>query len=138
MEEDLDKIAHGELERDTLLREFYEPFIKMLQEFKGKDDGKRAAEPTEITCPKCKKHKLAIRFGKAGEFLGCLGYPECDFTSNFKRNEEGEIELVKAPNRKLLDEKCPQCGKPLRQLVGKFGPFVACSGYPECKYIHTY
>ena len=75
------------------------------------------------------------RFGKSGEFLGCLGYPKCSFTSNFKRNEQGEIELVQAAQPQMLDEKCPQCGKPLRQLVGKFGPFIACSGYPDCKYI---
>jgi DNA topoisomerase I len=35
----------------------------------------------------------------------------------------------------LLEEKCPNCGKPLRNIIGRFGPFVACSGYPECKYI---
>ncbi len=136
MEEHLDKVAQGELERDTLLRGFYEPFTKDVEAFKGQDGkGKRVAEPTDITCPECKKHKLAIRFGKSGEFLGCLGYPKCGFTTNFKRNEKGEIELVKAAEPKMLDEKCPQCGKQLRQLVGKFGPFVACSGYPECKYI---
>lgn len=135
MEEHLDKVAQGELDRDTLLRGFYEPFTKDVQEFKG-SDGKRVAEPTDITCPKCKKHKLAIRFGKAGEFLGCLGYPKCDFTTNFKRNEKGEIEMVEAPQPELLDEKCPECGKQLRRLVGKFGPFIACSGYPDCKYIH--
>ncbi len=135
MEEHLDKVAQGELERDTLLRGFYEPFSQDVQTFKGQD-GKRVAEPTEITCPECKKNKLAIRFGKAGEFLGCLGYPKCSFTTNFKRNEQGQIELVKAAEPEMLAEKCPQCGKALRRLVGKFGPFVACSGYPECKYIH--
>lgn len=134
MEEHLDKVAQGELERDTLLRGFYEPFSVDVKEFKGQD-GKRVAEPTEVTCLKCKKKKLAIRFGKAGEFLGCLGYPNCDFTTNFKRNEQGEIEIVKAAAPQMLEEKCPECAKQLRQIVGKFGPFIACSGYPECKYI---
>ena len=137
MEEHLDKVAQGELERDTLLRGFYDPFITDVQTFKGLD-GKRVAEPTEISCPDCKKAKLAIRFGKAGEFLGCLGYPKCGFTTNFKRNEKGEIELVQAVAPQLLEEKCPDCAKQLRQIIGKFGPFIACSGYPECKYIkHT-
>lgn len=134
MEEDLDKIAQGELERDLLLREFYSAFSHDVAEFKGKDS-KKIAEPTEITCPKCEKAKLIIRFGKSGEFLGCPNYPDCDFTSNFKRSETGEIELVKAEAPQLLEETCQNCGKQLRQLFGKYGPFVACSGYPECKYI---
>ena len=82
-----------------------------------------------------KKQKLALRFGKAGEFLGCMGYPDCTFTCNFERTEEGKIRCVKEEKPKELEEKCPKCGKNLRQVVGKFGPFVACSGYPECKYI---
>lgn len=135
LEEDLDDIASGKIKRDSLLREFYGEFQKDLKEFVG-SDGKKTAEPTEIKCPECKKNMLAIRFGKSGPFLGCLGYPECSFTSNFKRTEDGSIELVKPEKPKVLEETCPNCGKPLRQVLGKFGPFIACSGYPECKYIH--
>ena len=54
MEEDLDKIANGKLERDTLLHEFYDAISKDVKEFKG-EDSKKIAEPTEITCPECKK-----------------------------------------------------------------------------------
>lgn len=137
MEEDLDKIAEGDLDRDKLLKSFHKGFEKDLKAFQEAiGAGKKVAEPTDIECPKCKKHQLAIRFGKSGEFLGCLGYPDCDFTSNFKRDEEGNIALTKLEEPKLLDEKCPECGKPLRQVIGKFGPFIACSGYPDCKYIH--
>jgi DNA topoisomerase-1 len=132
MEEDLDKVENGELERDKLLKDFYKGFSKELKAFRGEE---KVAESTEITCPECKKAKLVIRFGKTGSFLGCPRYPECKFTSNFKRAEDGTIELVKTAAPQLLDKKCPKCGKPLRQLVGRFGPFVACSGYPECKYI---
>jgi DNA topoisomerase-1 len=134
MEEELDKIADGELDRDTLLRSFHETFEKDLAEFAGKDGGKKAVE-TEITCPQCGKHKLAIRFSKSGEFLGCTGFPECTFTSNFTRDEQGVIELKEHEAPKLLDKQCPMCGKQLRQLKGKYGDFVACSGYPDCKYV---
>lgn len=134
MEEDLDQIAKGTLERDVLLDEFYTNFEKDLSVFKGQK-GKRQAEPTTVLCPECKKHYLAIRLGKSGSFLGCLGYPDCSFTTNFQRKDDGTIELIAAPAPTILNEPCPQCGKPLRQIRGKFGPFIACSGYPECKYI---
>lgn len=135
MEEDLDKIANGELERDALLREFWAVFSKDLDAFRG-EKTKRESEPTDIDCPECKQSKLGIRFGKTGAFLGCLRFPECNFTSNFERLEDGTIQLVEAKKPQLLEEQCPQCGKQLRQIVGRFGPFIACSGYPECKYIH--
>ena len=134
MEEDLDKIAKGEMERDSLLREFYSNFQKDLDSFKELKG--KVTEPTNIECPECKKHNLVIRFGKAGEFLGCSGFPECKFTSNFKRMEDGKIELVEAKVAELTEEECPNCKKPLRKVQGKFGAFLACSGYPECKYIH--
>jgi DNA topoisomerase I len=133
MEEDLDKIAQGSLERDQLLKEFYSAFEKDLDTFRG--EAKRPAEPIGMKCPECKKGELAIRVGKTGHFVGCLRYPECTFTSNFKRKEDGSIELIATEAPKLLEEKCPNCGKPLRNIIGRFGPFVACSGYPECKYI---
>ncbi len=135
MEEDLDKIAAGDLDRDKLLNDFYTKFETDLTAFKG-ETGK-SAQPTELDCPECKTHKLAIRFGKAGEFLGCLGYPECGFTSNFARNSETNIlELVEKEKPKELDMICPNCEKPLREMMGKFGKFISCSGFPECKYIH--
>jgi len=134
MEEDLDKIAHGELERDLVLREFWKDFQKDLKEFKG--TATKMTETTDIVCPECKQHNLIIRFGKSGQFLGCPGYPECKFTTNFTRDESGKIQMVEKQEAQILDQTCPKCGKPLRLVRGRFGEFKACSGYPECKYIH--
>lgn len=134
LEEDLDKIAQGELDRNELLHAFYEKFSKDLKKFAG-EKTERPSEPTDITCPECKKHKLAIKFGKAGAFLGCPGYPKCTFTSNFERLEDGTIKLIERKGPEMLDEKCPQCDKQLVKRVGRFGPFTSCSGYPDCKYI---
>jgi len=138
MEEDLDKIAQGEMERDTVLREFYASFSQDLEKFKTFSSGKskKTVEITDITCPKCHKNKLAIRLSKKGSFVGCTGYPECTFTSNFSRKEDGSIELVQTEAPALLEEQCPTCTSPLRRLQGRFGPFIACSAYPKCKYIH--
>lgn len=137
MEQALDKIASGETERDQVLLKFYKRFQKDLEKFMGSDVKKKSVE-TDLKCPECKK-PLHIRFGKAGEFIGCSGFPDCSFTSNFKRDETtGKLELVKQEEIKVekSDIKCPQCGKELVQKVGKFGPFLACPGYPDCKYIH--
>lgn len=136
MEADLDKISQGDASRDDVLLTFYKKFKKDLEKF-GAIEGGRAQIPTDIDCKACGKQKLVIRFGRAGEFLGCPGYPECSFTSNFTRDEDNNIELVKAEAPVELKEKCPKCGKSLVQKNGRFGPFVACPGYPDCKYVHA-
>ena len=136
MEEYLDKIAAGESKRDVVLGTFYKKFSKDLEVFGGKDLKKQAVE-TKLKCPKCKKQKLVIRFGKRGEFAGCGAFPDCDFTSNFIRNEDGSLELMAREEPVVSELTCPNCSKNLVQKTGRFGPFLSCPGYPECKYIHT-
>ncbi|MBP7854497.1 type I DNA topoisomerase [Candidatus Babeliales bacterium] len=137
MELDLDKIAQGEMKRDALLFEFWDSFDKDLQHFKGLTPGtnKRIVEQTTITCPTCQNKNLIVRLGKNGSFLGCSGFPECTFTSKFTRSDDGSISLTEAQPVPLLDEPCPQCSKQLRKMIGRYGEFIACSGYPECKFI---
>lgn len=134
MEEDLDKVAHGTLGRDKLVKEFYNDFEKDLEAFSG-NQPRKTSEKTDILCPTCKDKNLAIRLGKTGSFLGCQGWPECTFTSKFERTDTGEIKLIETEQPKLLSQKCPECKKALRVMQGKFGEFISCSGYPECKYI---
>lgn len=138
MEEDLDKIANGELQRDTLLREFWDSFEKDLEKFKGQTGklGKKTLEETIIDCPTCNEKKLLVRLGKNGSFLGCPGYPECKFTSKFERKDDGSIAIITETDQPaLLDETCNKCNKQMRIMKGRFGEFIACSGYPECKNI---
>jgi DNA topoisomerase I len=133
MEENLDKVASGTLKRDTLLKDFYQDFEKDLETFRG--EAKKFVEKTDIVCPNCGEGTLLVRFGKAGPFAGCSNFPKCTFTSNFERLEDGSIKLITPEEPKVLTTKCPQCDKPLRQMQGRYGPFIACSGYPGCKYI---
>ena len=132
MEEDLDRIAQGEVERDKVLNNFYDKFRADLVAFGGSVSDKKAVE-TDIPCPKC-KNILVIRFSKNGEFLGCSKFPECTFTSNFTRSQEGTI-VLENPEEQSFGQ-CPQCSKAMVKRMSKYGPFVSCSGYPECKYIH--
>lgn len=138
MEEDLDKIAEGTLERDSLLTEFHTNFKADLERFQ--ESGARAPQVTDIACPQCHDRKLVIKFSKNGEFLGCAGYPDCSFTCNFEKTETGELKLLEkqANKAELLAETCPKCNtNKLRKMVGRFGPFISCSGYPTCKYIQV-
>ena len=53
------------------------------------------------------------------------------------KNAVATAEKVKLEDEKTGDD-CPKCGKPLVFKTGRFGKFVACSGYPECKYTQSF
>ncbi|MGH7641772.1 MAG: type I DNA topoisomerase [Candidatus Dormibacteria bacterium] len=95
----------------------------------GKEERSPAEEIGEA-CPLCAK-PLVKRTGRRGLFVGCSGYPSCRFI----RTEAGAAGSARttAP-AEPTGENCPDCGKPLVQRRGRFGPFVSCSGYPGCKY----
>jgi len=139
MELDLDKIAQNEVDRDKILIEFWNDFSKDLENFKGSalTGSKKTVEVTDIMCPQCKEKNLVIRLSKSGSFLGCSGFPKCTFTSKFERKEDGSIQMIEKTEDgpELLEEACAQCKKPMRKMQGRYGEFIACSGYPECKYI---
>jgi DNA topoisomerase-1 len=75
---------------------------------------------------------MVIKWGRRGEFLACSGYPECRNTMNFTRDESGTI-VPDTPE--LVDATCEKCGRPMQVRFGRFGKFLGCSGYPECKSI---
>ncbi len=85
---------------------------------------------TDTTCDKCGK-PMAVREGRFGQFMACTGYPECNNT--LQRNQAGGF---KEPSvQKPTNETCDKCGKPMVEKNGRFGPFTACSGYPDCRNI---
>ncbi len=130
MEEKLDLIEEGKSDWVQVLREFYKPFEKSLEVAKIKmKDIKRLEIPTEHKCEKCSAI-LMIKWGKQGSFLACSNYPDCKFTQEFKKDEEGKIIPLA---REVSDEKCVKCGKEMLVRNGKFGKFLACSDYPDCK-----
>ena len=74
---------------------------------------------------------MIIKWGRKGQFLACPNFPKCSNIKNFTKDENGKIS-VKEPE--VLDEKCPKCGNPLVVKSGRYGKFIACTNYPECKY----
>ncbi|EKD41640.1 MAG: hypothetical protein ACD_73C00607G0001 [uncultured bacterium] len=130
MEEELDAVEEGKQSWKHVLGEFYTPFTSALEKAKvHMKDVKKQEIPTDITCEKCGE-KLIVKFGRHGEFLACRNYPECKNTKEFKRDDEGVITLA---TEETTDEKCEKCGKPMIFKRGRFGKFLACSGYPDCK-----
>ena len=140
-ENDLDKIESAERNIIEVLSEFYEKFTKTLEiadnsmlSIKGE------GLPTGIKCQKCDKGELKIKIGKNGPFAACNQYPECTFSCNYERNEKGEIKLLlneHSENGTPVDKKCSECGKGLVIKNGRFGTFLACSGYPDCKHTES-
>ncbi len=132
MEDQLDKIEEGKEKWTKTMKRFYTPFERDLKKAaKEMRDVKRQEVPTDIDCEKC-GNKMVIKWGRNGEFLACPQYPECKSTKNFKRGDGGEIEIAV---EEAVDEACEKCGRPMLLRFGKFGKFLGCSGYPECKNI---
>jgi len=130
MEEELDDVEEGKRTWIATLNDFYGPFEKSLKEAAKKmRDVKKQQVVTEYKCENCGS-PMVIKWGRHGEFLACSRYPECKTTREFKRTEEGEIKLTE---QKTTEEKCENCGSPMVVRRGRFGEFLACSRYPECK-----
>lgn len=130
LEDVLDQIEEGKERWTTAMQRFYEPFSKDLDQADARmRDVKREGTPTEIPCGNCGAN-LMIKWGRSGEFLACPNYPECKFTRNFERDEDGNVKIVEV---ETIDEACETCGSPMQVKFGRFGKFIGCSAYPECK-----
>lgn len=130
MEDELDEIEEGQYEWQQAVGDFYRPFDRHLEKARKEMRNVKGEEtPTDIKCEKC-GNNMVIKWGKLGYFLACSGYPECKNTMDFKRSEDGAIEARK---EETTSESCPQCKSPMVIKSGRFGRFLACSNYPDCK-----
>jgi len=126
MEEDLDEVQAGRLDRVKLLGKFYESFREVLDVAKKNKRWAPEPEPTEYKCDDCGA-PLLKRWGKNGFFLSCETYPKCKFTRDLSK-ENGEPAVDR-----MTDYICDKCEKPMVIKTGRYGEFLSCSGYPECK-----
>jgi len=130
MEDELDKVAEGHLPWVQALEDFYNPFQKDLERAKVQmQDMKGKGVPTDLKCEKCGA-PMVIKLGRHGQFLACSNYPECKNTKEFQRNAAGEVGILK---EKAVQETCEKCGAAMVVKSGRYGKFLACSNYPECK-----
>jgi DNA topoisomerase I len=136
METKLDEIEEGTADWLEAMHEFYGAFTRWLEHAKKKMRNVKAMEePTDQVCEKCGR-TMVIKWGRFGKFLACSGYPECKNTKELPGNGNGGPEAGGNGNGESVageGQTCENCGKPMVLKRGRFGPFLACSGYPECR-----
>ena len=122
MEDDLDKIADGNMEWNKLLSIFYQEFEPKV-EVAFKNMEKKAPEETGELCPNCGS-PLVIKQSKYGKFTACSNYPTCKYIKSNK--EEKEVKEIIS---------CPKCdGKILEKKTKRGKIFYGCSNYPKCNF----
>lgn len=120
IEEELDKIADGEQDWQTVIKDFYEPFHSNLLKKYDEVEKKNFDKPTDKKCPKCGS-PMIIKLGRFGEFYACSAFPECKHA---------------APIIKSTGVKCPECqkGDIIERKTRRGKTFYSCSRYPKCKF----
>src|SRR5258705_241876 len=128
MELDLDRIAGGETEWVPVVRDFFTPFIKLVEEkTKSVKKSDITEEKTDRICPKCGR-PVIIKLGRFGRFYSCTGFKRtkkgepqppgaCDYSEPLEGQQEQQLEII-------AGEMCPDCCKPLARRRGRFGPFI--------------
>ncbi len=131
MEGRLDDIAVGKASWQGTLEEFYGQFQTLLESAKtSMRNIKREGVPTEFTCDKCSSG-MVLKWGRNGQFLACSAFPKCRNTLNVEEDAEGRIKP--AEREVATDEKCEKCESPMVIKHGRYGKFLACSGFPKCR-----
>ncbi len=150
MEQELDEIEEGKLKWTAALHEFYGKFAKDLKVAETQmRAAKQQAIPTDETCENCGSG-MVIKFGRFGQFLACSNYPECRTTREVAKPATADGEAKSAGDAASAKtagqgeasgaseeeaESCELCGKPMALKRGRFGQFLGCTGYPECRNI---
>jgi DNA topoisomerase I len=136
LEESLDEIEEGKEKWTDALADFYKKFAKDLRYAeKHMENVKRMEKPTDEKCERCGS-PLVIKWGKHGSFYACSSYDKenpdsCTFT---KENPINLPDLDSADVQETTQEEyCENCGRVMVLKRGRFGQFMACTGYPDCK-----
>ena len=138
MEEELDEIEDGKIRWTKALREFYDKFEGDLKQFQHYiKDIKEKNVPTEEVCLKCNTPGMVQKWGRFGPYLKCLN---CEATRDAEapagsNGSANSAEAQPAGEEAAEPETCDLCGKPMQMKRGRFGPFLGCTGYPECRNI---
>lgn len=121
MEEELDDIASGKRHWTEVIKEFYTPFSKNLEEKFASVKKQDMTEATDEICEKCGK-QMVIKHGRFGRFIACSGFPDCKNTK-----------ALPAPSLNIPCLKCNE-GEIVQRMTRKRRMFFGCSRWPDCDY----
>jgi DNA topoisomerase-1 len=121
MEEDLDRVANGEIKWTKEMKKFWVPFEAKIKDVeKNAERVKIETEKLNKKCPDCEDGELVIRVGRFGKFISCSKFPDCKHTEKYMDK---------------IGIKCPECKEgDVIVKKAKKGKFFGCSRYPDCKY----
>jgi DNA topoisomerase-1 len=127
MEDELERIAENQRAWKDLIRDFWDKFIPFVSAAE-----KEAFVPrvmTDLNCPEC-GHKLQKIWARKKYFYGCSNYPACPFTAPLEALNFNKEDYDPTFD---WDQPCPKCASAMKIRYGKFGPFLGCTRYPDCK-----
>ena len=122
MELKLDQIEDDKVDWHAMMKDFYKPFGETLK--RAEENMNKVIILSEHLCPTCGL-QMAIRSSRFGQFLGCIGYPECK--TKIRLTKEGEP----VPDDRPSEEICRTCKSPMLVRYGRYGDYLACSS-EEC------
>lgn len=128
MENDLESISENAKEWKALIRDFWAEFYPTLETAEKEGFVPRIA--TDLPCPKCHEGKLQKIWSRSKYFYGCTRYPDCDYSAPAE-----EIHFNKEDYAEDFDweQPCPKCSSPMKVRHGRYGAFLGCTNYPDCK-----
>ncbi len=125
MENQLDEIADKKAKSEKVLKDFYDPFVKIVAA--AKQNMERINIESDIKCPNCGK-PMVVRTSRFGsQFLGCSGYPECKTMMPLNATQESAQQ-----EPEVCEEKCEKCGSDMIFKVGPYGKYMECTN-ADCK-----
>ena len=141
LENNLDKVAQGELDWKNVLDDFYSAFQKDLVSASMEDGGMRSNKPTttNLVCPDCSSPNMVIRNSSNGVFLGCAGYEntgddKCKKTLNLVSGDEAiSVDDNEEAENLLIKKRCPKCETSMdNYLIDETRKLHVCGKSPDC------
>ena len=141
LENNLDKVAQGELDWKNVLDDFYSAFQKDLVSASMEDGGMRSNKPTttNLVCPDCSSPNMVIRNSSNGVFLGCSAYEntgddKCKKTLNLVSGDEAiSVDDNEEAENLLIKKRCPKCETSMdNYLIDETRKLHVCGKSPDC------